>query len=252
MPHFYVRPEDISGSHFSIRGEEVHHIQHVLKKKIGDTINIFDGIHRAYVAQIEHMTSDDISGILVHNITDNVPSSITIHLFQGIPRGQKMDYIVEKCTELGVSSITPVICRRSIKKISPDKNSAKFERWDTLALAASKQSGRLVVPTIHPAVEFAYAIRETTKADIQFLPWEGETNLSLKEALQTWAVPYKQAHKTFSINVWIGPEGGFAAEEITLAQEHSVHPVTLGNSILRTETAGIVTLAIIQYELNLL
>lgn len=252
MPHFYVRTEDINASHFSIRGSEAHHIRQVLKKAKGDVIKLFDGKNRSYTAKIDSITPEGISGTLIDDVSETDQSRVRIHLFQGVPRGQKMDYIIGKCTELGVSSITPISCQRCVKKLDPHTYSLKYDRWKNISLSASKQCGRADLPRIHPVSSFSDAVQCSDGAVFQFLPWEGEERVSLKDALNKTVVPNMKSDRDISINIWIGPEGGFSFEEVTEARHRGIQTVTLGKRILRTETAGMVTVALIQYELDVL
>ena len=248
MPHFYVKPEHIRQGRFIIDGEDSHHLQHVLRKKIGDVIRMFDGKSRAYQGIIETLKPHEIIGTIIDRKDTTDEAGVQIHLFQSLPKGSKFDFIIEKCTELGVSSITPVISERCIKKITPEESLKKKDRWGKIARSASEQCGRDSIPIIHPLKYFVDAVKQTSHDAVQLIPWEGEEHCSLKAALHRGVI--KGEKNIPAVNIWIGPEGGFSLQEITLARENNMHTVTLGKHILRTETAGLVTLALIQYELD--
>lgn len=249
MPHFYVNPKNIHNERFSIQGEECHHLQHVLRKKIGDIIRLFDGENHAYRVRIDTISGDTISGTIESQEASAESTDSNLHLFQALPKGNKFDFIIEKCTELGVSSITPVVSSRCMKKILPERDARQYDRWKKIACSAAEQCGRKTIPTIYRAKNFLDALNSSENV-VQLLPWEGEEKLALKEALHHFVK--KSGRKKDAIHIWIGPEGGFSLKEIILAREHGVKTVTLGERILRTETAGMITLALIQYEFDML
>lgn len=246
MPRFYVRPEDIDHGRFVLRGDETHHIQHVLRKKPGDIISIFDGHHGSFEARIESLDVDRLAGIILKPIRTAALPRVILELFQAVPRGQKMDYIIEKATEIGVSSITPVICERCVTKISYKNNLTKHDRWKRIARSAAQQCGRNDLPAIGPVRSFADTFTGDNRSIFRLMLHEKEHAIPLKKALRM-GLSDKPV-----VQIWVGPEGGFSLHEISCAQVHDVHAVSLGRRILRTETAGLIAAALIQYELDLL
>lgn len=165
-----------------------------------------------------------------------------ITLYQGLPKADKMELIIQKCVELGVERIVAVSTERAIVKLDK-KEGKKLERWQKIAEAAAKQSGRGKIPEIGGQVlKFKDAVAEAKRLDGAIIPYEREEKTGLREFVQSF--------EGESIGVFIGPEGGFAEEEIALAQENGITPITLGKRILRTETAGMTTTAILLYELD--
>lgn len=248
MPHFYVKPEHVRQGRFIIDGEESHHLQHVLRKRKGDVIRMFDGQNRSYQGIIEALTSHEVSGAIIDRQDTAGRPGVQINLFQSLPKGSKFDLIIEKCTELGVSSITPVISERSIKKITPEESLKKKDRWEKIARSASEQCGRDTLPVIHPLADFGDALTKVPHDAVHLIPWEGEEILSFKEAAKRHI--QKKQNKIPAVTIWIGPEGGFSRREIEQARKAGMHTVTLGKNILRTETAGLVTISLVQYELD--
>jgi len=173
---------------------------------------------------------------------------IEITLVQGLPKSDKMDFIVQKVTELGVKRIIPVITQRTIIRLGKEKAQVRRIRWQRIALEAAKQSGRAIIPEVREVIPFIQALNNLNGESLNLIPWEEETSTSLKEVLKhhTSHIP----HPVSQITVFIGPEGGFTPEEVRAAREKGALPVSLGPRLLRTETAGLVTLAMILYELG--
>lgn len=248
MPHFYVKPENIRNGRFCIQGDESHHLLHVLRKKVGDCIKIFDGEHNAYRARIEHIQDKEITGSIESCEDSSKSPSVQTHLFQVLPKGSKFEFIIEKCTELGVSSITPIISSRCAKHIPPDRRDHNYARWKKIVESACKQCGRMDIPVIHEIQKISNVFCELDKNALHIMPWEGEAHKTLKNIF----ADYKQTPNTIpsAVHFWIGPEGGFTLGEVKVAEECGIQTVSLGERILRTETAGLVTLSLIQYELD--
>jgi 16S rRNA (uracil1498-N3)-methyltransferase len=243
MQRFFV--ENIDGDIVEISGSEAHHLKDVLRKKVGDAVFLFDGKGNEYKAEIERITELEIRLKVVSKEQKDIEPKIKINLFQSIPKLKKFDFIVEKSTEIGVSKIIPVISERTIPELSL-RAQAKQSRWQKIAMSASKQCGRTVVPEISPITIFHDAVvslRGETEA-ISIIPWECEQKNTLKNILQTFNL------NPLTFNLFIGPEGGFSNTEIERACKCGVIPVTLGKRILRTETAPIVVISNILYELE--
>ncbi|MDO8734908.1 MAG: 16S rRNA (uracil(1498)-N(3))-methyltransferase [Elusimicrobiota bacterium] len=246
MQRFFV--ENIDGDIAEISGSEAHHLKDVLRKKVGDAVFLFDGKGNEYKAEIERIRDKEIELKILSKTQINSEPKIKINLFQSIPKLKKFDFIVEKSTELGVSKIIPVISERTIPELSL-RAKAKQSRWQKIAVSASKQCGRTVVPEICSVMNFQDAVKsvyigENPSKSISLIPWECEQKTTLKKI-------HSIINSQFLIlNLFIGPEGGFSNAEIELAKKCGVIPVTLGKRILRTETAPIVVIANILYELE--
>jgi len=260
---FFV--ENIDGKTITIEGSEAHHIKNVLRKKTGDAVFLFDGKGNEYKAEIVSIPcrgdfSRPASSVKLKIVTktkkDTEPK-IKINLYQSIPKLKKFDFIIEKSTELGVSKIIPVISERTQfvilspanSGINSAKNLKKLNRWQKIALSASKQCGRTVVPEICSVTNFQDAVKsvcagENPSKSISLIPWECEQKNTLKTVLQSNSL----ISNLLSLNLFIGPEGGFSNSEIELACKYGVIPVTLGKRVLRSETAPIVVISNILYE----
>ncbi|MBI5574612.1 MAG: 16S rRNA (uracil(1498)-N(3))-methyltransferase [Elusimicrobia bacterium] len=247
MQRFFV--ENIGGDTVKISGSEAHHIKNVLRKKKGDAVFLFDGKGVEYKAEIERIGELEIRLKVVSKEQKDIEPKIKINLYQSIPKLKKFDFIVEKSTELGVSKIVPVISQRTQVSQIKDTNytDRKIKRWQKIALSASKQCGRMVVPEISPITtlqDATMSLRGGAEA-ISLIPWECEQKTTLKHTLKSFNLSIFQ-----SFNLFIGPEGGFSNSEIELAKKCGVIPVTLGRRVLRAETAPIVVISNILYELE--
>ena len=228
MPHFFIPPENIAGNKFTLTGDEVHHLIRVRRCTAGSTIQLFDGTGKTYNARIDEIEKNSIRGTII-NETSFAPPRVRLHLFLSVPKGERFDWMVEKASELGVHSITPLVTSRSIiKNIEPPK----LERWKRLSMAASQQSRRPDIMAINSPQHFPAAIAQVSRQTVNLIPWEAEEAKTLDE--------YAPAISGASgVTVFIGPEGGFSADEIRQAEDRGLMPVTLGKRILRVETAGL-------------
>ncbi len=240
MPKFFVLPENVHEDVIRITGEDVLHIKRVLRMKAGDKIHLCDSSGFDYDAVIDQMTDSGIECRVTAKRESDTEPPIKVMLFQGIPKGTKTDYIIQKNTELGISDI--VMCRLA-RCVSKPEGSKKTERWQKIAESAAKQSGRGLVPKVHEPVDLDTAISMMKKCDLAFVPYECEENCSIKSVL-------KNSSDAKSIAFMIGPEGGFGIGEIEKLKNAGITPVSLGKRILRTETAGEAVLTMIMYELG--
>jgi len=240
MRTFYAPPNQISSEKISITGNEKHHLSNVLRLSVNDEIRVLDGHGNAYIAVL---TKDDkektIARILEHQYSPLPP--FRIKLIQGLPKFNKMDLIVQKCTELGVDEFIPVICHRTIPKLSEESAHKRLKRWQQIVIGACKQSGRMHFPKIHPIIEFEKWHEEGPESELNLIFWTGEKKQKLKDIL-------KSNVQTKSASLLVGPEGGFTNHEIAQCIQLGAIPVSFGNRILRTETAAIAGLTILLYE----
>lgn len=240
MERFFVNNPD--NDHVIIDGEEARHLVLVLRKKPGDQFDCFDETGKEYRVRIEKIVDNKVIGIIINQFERNCEPHIQVTLFQGVPKGDKMDLIVQKCTELGISTIVPMITERTIVKWEEKKALQKQIRWQKIAKEAAKQSRRKVIPKIEPIISFSKAI-EKKGVQEAFILWEDEHKKGLKLFLRQSSVKDK-------ISFFVGPEGGFSETEISSAVKLAITPLTLGPRILRTETAGLAALTMILYELD--
>lgn len=214
----------------------------MLRLKKGSFVSVYDGRGNACLARIDKIDKDKIGCTVIEEFTAAPEPLVRITLVQGLPKSDKMETIIQKCTELGVSEIIPLNCERSIVKIIQEKAASKVSRWQRVALEASRQCRRSVVPKVSEPKKLKEVLNSLPENALSLLFWEKEEKCSLKDCLR--------AYKPVDIFLFIGPEGGFTADEVEKAKEFSVIPVSLGPRIMRTETAGPAVTAIIQYELG--
>jgi 16S rRNA (uracil1498-N3)-methyltransferase len=243
MHRFFVKKENIKGDSIYIDGEDVQHISRVLRLKDGDKIVICDQQGMDYNVAIKNISKDTITTTIIDKENSKGEPSIEVVLYQGIPKSTKMDTIIQKCTELGITRIVPVFTVRTVVKLESEKDEAKkVARWTKIAEEAAKQSARGVVPHIDMPMSFEEALKDSRELDLVLIPYEDEQDMSVKAALQ--------GNPPKAVGFFVGPEGGFDSFEINKAKQSNLVPVTLGNRIMRTETAGLAMLTCIMYEYN--
>ncbi|KMT21645.1 16S rRNA (uracil(1498)-N(3))-methyltransferase [Clostridium cylindrosporum] len=244
MHKFFVPKENINDDNILITGDDVKHIGKVLRLKLNETINISDGSGVEYICSINTIDKKEVSCRIIEKFENATESPIKITLFQGLPKSQKMDLIVQKGVEIGISEVRAVITNRVVVKTEARDISNKIERWNKISKEAAKQSGRGVILDISEPVSFKDAIDSLDEFDLAVMPYENQEGVGLKRILT------EKGSEAKNIAIFIGPEGGFEEEEVEYAKEKGVYPVTLGPRILRTETAGFVASTIILYELG--
>ncbi|KAB2822852.1 MAG: 16S rRNA (uracil(1498)-N(3))-methyltransferase [Candidatus Dadabacteria bacterium] len=236
MPRFPVDEKSIENGKAFLSGTDYKHVVKVLRMKEGDAITLFDTSSFEYEGLISHVGSKEVTVDIVSSRRVETDSPLRITLMQGLPKGDKMDYIIEKATELGVHTIVPVVTERSQVRTVEKK-----KRWERIAVEASKQCGRTKPPAIENTLNFDEAIKHKDDNELAFILHVG-SQISLKDFLKN---PLQ--HPT-NIIVLIGPEGGFSEKEVLLATEMGFTSLGLGPRTLRTETAGIAVLSIIQFQ----
>lgn len=246
MSTFYIKNNQIDGKNIRIIGDDVKHIKKVLRYNINDPIEICDENGVVYEAKISEYTETDEVLCEINEISEKkaeLPYQLV--LYQGLPKSDKLETIIQKCTELGINMVIPVQMERSVAKINEEKGSKKTDRWNKIATEASKQCGRQKIPIVSNVINFENIIENISKYDIVLVPYESEENISIKQILKGLK------RNIASIAIVIGPEGGFSDEEINLLKENGAQICTLGQRILRTETAAIATVSMVNYELEL-
>lgn len=248
MHKFFTEPCNIICSEGKIIGDDVKHIYKVLRLAEGDQIilNNCEGIE--YLCEINTITKTEVIVKILEKLEKNNESNIRIHLFQGLPKGQKMDLIVQKGTELGVFEFVPTITSRVDVKLKGDFK--KLDRLNRIALEACKQSKRSVIPKVKEVVDLDKALLELKNMDLILVPYENAEDFGIKSLINQFKEEEKTLNDIVDIGILIGPEGGFEEEEIKKLKENGAYIITLGNRILRTETAGFTIIALLQYELG--
>ncbi len=241
MSTFYIKNEQKNEDNIFIAGQDAKHIKNVLRYKIGHKVDVYDESGLKYETLIEKFEDDKVLLKIILKKEFEQESNISITLFQGLPKGEKMDLIVQKATELGVDEIVPVEMEHSIVRLDAKSAQRKVDRWNKIAYEASKQSGRQFVPKVSNVDILKNIIEKFSKYDIVVLPYEKENRQNLKQLLE-------KNRNVKNIAVVIGPEGGFSDNDLALLNMSNVHSVTLGSRILRTETAGIAVLSMLLYE----
>lgn len=245
MYQFFVEPSQINGNRIVITGSDVNHIRNVLRMKIGEEIAVSNGIDgKEYRCGIEEYADDAVLCTLRFIKEDGIELPSKVYLFQGLPKADKMELIVQKAVELGAYEIIPVAAKRCVVKLDEKKAAGKVNRWQGIAEAAAKQSKRAVIPQVHPVMTMKDALNYAGNMDVRLIPYE------LAEDMEHTRKLLQQIQPGQSVAIFIGPEGGFEESEIQAALKVGIEPVTLGRRILRTETAGFTVLAWLGYLLE--
>lgn len=247
MYQFFVEPHQINVGEKSviITGGDVNHIKNVLRMKIGEEISVSNGQDgKEYRCGIVSFEEDQIRCELRFIKEDGVELPVKVYLFQGLPKADKMELIIQKAVELGVNQIIPVAAKRCVVKLDDKKAKSKITRWQGIAEAAAKQSKRGIIPQVADVMSFAQAVKMAAEMDVRLIPYELAEGMDRTREIISGLQPGQ------SVAIFIGPEGGFEDAEIKLALEHKIEPITLGKRILRTETAGFTVLSWIVYQME--
>jgi 16S rRNA (uracil1498-N3)-methyltransferase len=240
MARFYVPQPRVEQGTLKVEGEEVKHIRKVLRLKEGDEITVFDGLGKELKGTIVEEGLSSVAIRIEHVISSRKDSPLEVTLAQSLLKGEKMDYLIQKATELGVQDIIPFISSRSVPFLEKSKRLRRHHRWEKIAVEASKQCGRTIIPKIEPVQDFSEMLRGAAQNALRLILWEKE-GMKLKEILGR----SKERQEFFFV---VGPEGGFSQREIEEGKRAGFIPVTLGERILRAETASLCFLSILQYE----
>lgn len=245
MYHFFVDPGQIQGKQIFITGKDVNHIKNVLRMRIGEEVSVGNGIDgKEYRCAIDAFEEDCVVCKLLFIKEDGVELPVKVTLFQGLPKADKMELIIQKAVELGVYEIVPVATKRCVVKLDAKKEASKIARWQAIAEAAAKQSKRAVIPQICPVMTMQEAIRKASEMEHKIIPYE------LAEGVEKTKEIFASMVSGNNVAVFIGPEGGFEEKEVEAASVAGVNPISLGKRILRTETAGFTVLSWIMYEME--
>ncbi len=245
MYQFFVEPSQIQDKRIVITGNDVNHIKNVLRMKIGEEIAVSNGIDgKEYRCGIEELGEDQIVCTLRFIKEDGVELASQIYLFQGLPKADKMELIIQKAVELGVHEVIPMATKRCVVKLDEKKAVSKINRWQGIAEAAAKQSKRGVIPQVHSVMNMKEAVAYAGEMEVRLIPYELAEDMAHTKQLIEQVKPGQK------VAIFIGPEGGFEEAEVQMALEAGIEPITLGRRILRTETAGFTILSWLMYHLE--
>ncbi len=244
MHRFFAEPGHIGEKEIVITGADVNHIRNVLRMRTDEEVLIADGQGAEYRCKLTELGENEVRAQILWKLSGNaeLPSQIT--LFQGLPKSDKMDLIVQKCVELGVSRIVPVSTKRTVVKLDAKKEQTRIKRWSTISESAAKQSGRGVIPEVSEVMTFGEALEEAKHLDVLLIPYERAEHMAETRQILEGIKPGQ------SVGIFIGPEGGFEESEVEKAVTAGAKAITLGKRILRTETAGMAVLAMLGYLLE--
>lgn len=246
MYQFFVEDWQVADSSVTIEGSDVNHIRNVLRMKAGEKVRISTSSGKNYFCRLSEIGEAMVQADILEELSEGTELPNKIYLFQGLPKGDKMELIIQKAVELGAYEIIPVSMKNCVVKLDAKKAENKVRRWQEIAKSAAKQSKRSLIPEIRTPLTYRQAVEAAKELDVVFIPYENERGMAAtREAVE-------QLKAGQSIGIFIGPEGGFAPEEIELAKKEGMQLISLGKRILRTETAGLAALAVLAYHLETL
>ena len=244
MQHFFVTPDMVNDTEIYIEGQDVNHMKNVLRMKIGELVEISDGNNLKYLCEVAGYESDRAVLKIIERKEADTELKSRLYLFQGLPKNDKMELIVQKAVELGAYEIIPVAMKRCVVKLDAKKAAKKVERWNSISESAAKQAGRSIIPEVTEIMSYEQALEKAKELDIVLVPYE------LAEGMEETKEIIAKIQRGQSVGIFIGPEGGFEREEIDRAIESGASPVTRGRRILRTETAGLTILSVLMFHLE--
>lgn len=246
MHHFFVEGSDIDTDKRIVRltGDNYNHLKNVLRVRIGEKILISDGEGTDYECDVVEIHEESEILLHINFVEENHELPAEIYLFQGLPKQDKMELIVQKAVELGAHAVIPLDSKNTVVKLDDKKAQKKTERWQAIAEAAAKQSKRSIIPEVMPVMKWKDAMEYVKGFDLKLIPYENAKNI--KHTMEE----LEKLPEHGKIAVFIGPEGGFSEQEVEDALQHGIEPVTLGKRILRTETAAITSLSVLMLMLE--
>ncbi len=244
MPRFFIEPQDVeAGGIITVTGEDARHISFSLRARPGEEYVLCDTCNYEYVCRISEITSDEVKLELVEKRASAAEPSVKVTLFQALVKGDKFDTVVQKAVELGVHRIVPVISSRCVSKPDAKQLEKKIERWQKISKAAAMQCARSFVPEVSPAIDYSEAVRLIKEADCGFICYEAEPHEPMKAIFDRCS----QSKKISSYSFFVGPEGGISEREAELAKNTGLPLASLGNRVLRTETAPLCVISSIMF-----
>jgi 16S rRNA (uracil1498-N3)-methyltransferase len=247
MPKFFVDNNQINNDKAIITGNDFNHIKNVLRMKVGDTFNICDSNSQNYIVRINNYEKESIECDVIEKCEEQAESNVKVHIYQGLPKADKMELIIQKSVELGVTEIIPVEMKRCVVKLDGKDKIKKIDRWNKISEVAAKQSGRDIIPEVSNVKNLKEIAKELEKFDLVLLCYENEKENYLKGVLNIYKNKLN-SKEDINIAVIIGPEGGIDISEVEELKNAGAQVVSLGNRILRTETVALSMLSIIMYE----
>ena len=244
MQHFFVTPSQVEGERIYIEGSDVNHMKNVLRMRPGEAVAISDGDNLKYRCVVEGYEEGRAVLAIQQRMPVDTERPCRITLFQGLPKQDKMELIVQKAVELGASQVVPVATRRSVVKLDEKKAAKKLQRWQQIAESAAKQAGRGYIPQVSSVLSYQEALEKAGELDVLLIPYE------LAEGMEEARKVVASIAQGQSVGIFIGPEGGFEKEEVDAAIHQGAKAITLGRRILRTETAGLAILSILMFRLE--
>jgi len=244
MSHFFVNSSQITADVLTIVGDDVNHMKNVLRMRSGEAFTAADENGLFYHCEVDTLEKEQVTAKILDKEQGGSELSSKIYLFQGLPKSDKMELIIQKAVELGAYEIVPVATKRSIVKLDAKKEASKLKRWQAIAEGAAKQSGRMLIPHISEVKTYGEALQMARELDVNVIPYECARGMDGTREV------FGNIKPGMSVGIFIGPEGGWEESEVDKAKEQGIHPVTLGRRILRTETAGLTTLSILMYLLE--
>jgi len=258
MPIYFIQSRSIQNGQITLSGELAHHIGSVLRGQSGEEIALVDENRVRYRAILERTSGNSILAKIIGRLESISRRGPRFELVQSILKGDRMAWLIQKATELGADEIYPVVTERTIARPRPDREVRQRERWQKIAAEAAQQCGRLDFPVIEKTTFLDEFMKSPSRDSLRIIPWEGERELSIRSILKDLRLRNEHGEpphalgevESISIQILVGPEGGFTPSEVQEARAAGWRCVTLGPRILRSETAGMATLAILQYELS--
>ena len=240
MHRFFVPPDWVRDQFVKLEGDVARQISNVLRMSTGDEISLLDNSGKEHRVRIKGFGKGFVDGeVLVTQECQGEPTAKII-LYQALLKGEKFEWVLQKCTELGVSEFAPIISQRSIPQQRAERQTTRYQRWSMIIAEAAEQSGRCLLPGLRNPASFKEACDGIDEGDVSLIPWEREDSTQLRSLIR--------GEGSEHVRIFIGPEGGFEESEVAYARAHGVRPVSLGKRILRSETAAIATVTAVMYE----
>ena len=247
MPKFFVDKNQIEDKYITILNEDAHHISRSLRMAAGEHITVSDGEKYEYDCVLETFGDGFVKALILNSCISATELPVRVHLYQALPKGDKLDFIIQKAVECGAYDITPFESERCVVKIKNEAESRKIDRRNKISLEAAKQCGRGIIPKVNPSISFDKMLNEASKSDVALFCYEGEQAQLLGATLKK----LRTERNITDISVIIGSEGGFSKEEAETVAQRGFYTIGLGKRILRAETAAIFALCCIDYEFEL-
>ncbi|MCD7921201.1 MAG: 16S rRNA (uracil(1498)-N(3))-methyltransferase [Clostridiales bacterium] len=243
MHQFFIEDHQIGKEYVTITGSDVNHIKNVLRMRPGEKIRVSSVSGQDFFCEIAELGDAFVQADILDETVPKTELSSRIYLFQALPKGERMEYVIQKAVELGVYEIIPVAMKYCVVKLDEKRAEKKVKRWQAISESATKQSKRSRIPRVHPVMSYAEALDYADSCDVRLVPYENE------RGMQATAEALEKLKSAGSVSIFIGPEGGFAPEEIDAVRQ-SMDVISLGRRILRTDTAAICTMSLVMLTLE--